>query len=179
VKFSLNLGGGLKRRLWTHLLQNELEQAAFVFAKARVRDASTTFSAKDVYLIPPEDFDVQTGYHIELADGVRGRVIKQAWDTDTVLIEFHSHPGDTKPAIFSGSDLSGFDEFVPHCRWRLRGRPYVAVLVNAVGVDALAWAGDGQSPAPLETVRTGWLRKIAPTNRTIFASQAGGSKHGR
>lgn len=177
MTFFLDIDRGLKRRFWAHLLQNELEQAAFVFAKAKVHGSSTTFKALDAWLLPPEDFEVQTSYHIELADSVRGRVIKHAWDTNTCLVEFHSHPRDRGSASFSGSDLAGFDEFVPHCRWRLRGRSYAAILVNEAGVDTLLWHGESQSS--LDALRVGWFRRIVPTGRTIRSLNSGGLDRGR
>ncbi|GIW88275.1 MAG: hypothetical protein KatS3mg108_2599 [Isosphaeraceae bacterium] len=178
MKVTLDLGGGLKRRLWAHLLQNELEQAAFVFSKVDSGNGSVVFKPQVVYLVPPQDFDVHTGYHIELADHVRPRVIKQAWDSGTAIVEFHSHPTESRQATFSGSDLSGFEEFVPHCRWRLRGKPYLAVLVNPISVDSMAWVDDSPSPVPLDVIRLGWFRKMVPTGRTLDAMRAEGVKRG-
>ena len=178
VKITLDLSGGFKKRLWAHLLQNELEQVAFVFADVIAGDHSTVFTPQGTYLAPPGHFAFQSGYHIELVDDVRPELIKRAWDTNTSLVEFHSHPADRLPAIFSGSDLSGFDEFIPHCRWRLRGRPYLAVLVNKLSVDALAWAGESKSPVALNSIRLGWFRKIVPTGRTVASLRTCGVKHG-
>jgi hypothetical protein len=178
MKLALDLGGRLRKRLWSHLLQNKVEQVAFLFATVVSNNGSTVFKPQDVYFLPPEDFDVQTGHHIELADNVRGRIIKRAWDTGTALVEFHSHPSDSGPAMFSGSDLAGFEEFVPHCRWRLRGRPYLAVLVNKVSVDALVWVGESKTPTALDTIRLGWIRKITPTGRTVAALRTRGARYG-
>ena len=178
MKIVLDLGGGPRKRVWSHLLQNKLEQVAFLFAAVVSNGDSTALKPQDAYLVPPEDFHAQTEHHIELADVVRGKIIKRAWDTGTALVEFLSHTSDRGPATFSGSDLAGFEEFVPHCRWRLRGRPYLAVLVNKVSVDALAWVGDSKTPAALDIIRLGWIRKIAPTGRTIAALGKGGARYG-
>jgi len=81
---------------------------------------------------------IQTSYHIELADVVRARVIKRAHDLGATLIEMHSHLGKW-PAQFSPSDIAGFHEWVPHVRWRLKGKPYAALVVTRRGFDGLAW----------------------------------------
>lgn len=163
----LDLPGGLRAKLWAHLLQNELEQVAFLFARVSADGESTVVEPQDFYLVPPADFEVHTDYHIALTDEARARIIKRAWDTGTSLVEFHSHRGDRWPASFSPSDLAGFNEFVPHCWWRLRGRPYLAVVVNSTSVDALAWISNPRGPVALDAIRVDGGELIVPTNSTI------------
>ncbi|MBV8232616.1 MAG: hypothetical protein JO329_21755 [Planctomycetaceae bacterium] len=173
----LDLRPGFKRRIWAHLLQNDLEQMAFAFAGVDGADPMV-FTPKEVYFAPPDDFALQTSHGLELGDEARARIIKHAWDTETALVEFHSHPTDRQPAMFSGSDLAGFAEFVPHCRWRLRGRPYLALVVNPVGVDALVWTAHPRSPIALNAIRLVSGRRIVPSHRTIAAIRAEGPEHG-
>ena len=85
-----------------------------------------------------DDFVIQTSFHIELTDAVRARVIKRAHDLGATLVEMHSHLGKW-PAQFSLSDIAGFHEWVPHVRWRLKGKPYAALVVTRKGFDGLAW----------------------------------------
>jgi hypothetical protein len=68
------------------------------------------------------------------------------------------------PAAFSPSDLFGLDEFVPHVRWRLKGIPYLAVVLGASDFDALVWRS--RSPEPLGSVRVG-SRRLEPTGLTF------------
>jgi hypothetical protein len=49
----------------------------------------------------------------------------------------HSHVDGI--ASFSASDVWGFHEWVPHVRWRLRGRSYAAIVTAGDTFDALAW----------------------------------------
>jgi hypothetical protein len=163
----LELTEQLSERLWGHLLQNDIEQVAILFATVNNRPELMLFTAADAYLAPPEDFAFQNEYHVELADHVRPSLIKQAWDSGTALVEFHSHPGDRHKVMFSPSDLAGFAEFVPHCRWRLRGRPYLAVVVGRRSIDALAWVDSAPGPVALDTVRVDGGMPIIPTQRTI------------
>src|SRR5207249_9382808 len=104
---------------------------------------------------------------VELTDEARARIIKTAWDTGTSPVEFHSHPGDYCGAMFSPIDMYGFSEYVPHCRWRLRGRPYLAVVVSPAGMDALAWTGGDGTSVGLEAIRPDGAPPIVPTNQTI------------
>jgi hypothetical protein len=122
VNVFLDLPVGLKAKLWSHLLKNETEQVAFVFAAVVTTGDTTIFTAQDHCLAKPDDFRIHSEFHVELADETRAQIIKRAWDTGTAMIELHSHPGDVWGAMFSPSDMDGFKEFVPHCRWRLRGR---------------------------------------------------------
>lgn len=157
----------LKEKLWAHLLQNDAEQAAFVFAVVDTKDDTTVFSAKDAYLAMPDDFEIQTEFHVELTDDARAQVFKRAWDSGTTPVELHSHPGDIWGAMFSPSDIFGFTEFVPHCRWRLRGRPYLAVVVSPGGADALAWVDATGNPVGLDAIRLTGGTNVIPTNQTI------------
>ena len=55
--------------------------------------------------------------------------------------------------MFSPSDMYGFSDYVPHCRWRLRGRPYLAVVVSPAGMDALAWTSADGKAIGLDAIR--------------------------
>jgi hypothetical protein len=63
--------------------------------------------------------------------------------------------------------MYGLAEFVPHCRWRLRGLPYLAVVVSPAGADALAWTDASGQPVGLTAIRVSGRRAVVPTNQTI------------
>ncbi len=117
--------------------------------------------------MPPEGFVEHSRYFLHLTDETRGRVIKRAHDLSAALIEFHSHPLQ-RAAEFSASDISGFGEFVPHVRWRLKNRPYAAFVFTPSSFDALAWSDDVVSPRAFEAIAESG-RRHTPTNLT-FAS---------
>ena len=121
----LHLPQEVHEALLTHLLpmQNRAEEAAFVFARPAEAAGSRTLEHVEWLPVPPEGFAARSRFHFELNDATRAAVIKRAHDLRASLIEFHSHHGPL-PAEFSASDWAGFEEFVPHVRWRLRGRPY-------------------------------------------------------
>ena len=95
-----------------------------------------------------------TDHHFALSDWVRADVIKRAHDLDASIAEFHSHLGPW-PAEFSLTDQIGFQDFVPHVMWRLKGRPYLAVVVTPRDIDALVWMSDPKSPQHLDGIRAG------------------------
>jgi proteasome lid subunit RPN8/RPN11 len=140
----LELPSAVHEQLLRHLVRMRgNEEAAFVFGKYTAEDHRFAFI--DWFPIRPDGFLVQLPYHFELTDQSRARVIKRAHDLGASVIEFHSHTGPW-PAQFSASDWSGFEEVVPHMWWRLKGRPYAAVVVTSAGFDAFAWLTDPNTP---------------------------------
>ena len=118
------------------------EEAAFCFARF---DPDKGFEYQEWSQVPAQEFAYRSLYHIELTDACRARVIKRAHELQCSLIEFHSHPLAVH-AQFSLSDRSGLSEFVPHVWWRLKGRPYAAVVVGARNFDSLVWTKNPNCP---------------------------------
>ena len=139
------------RDLWAHLLPRDslLEQAAFLFCTSS--DDITVFSAVEMVLLRPSDFATQEKDYLELTNECRGWLIKRAHTLGASLVEVHSHP-QSKKIAFSRSDRMGLRETVEHMRWRLNGRPYIAVVVGPCGFDALVWT-DSLVPGPLAGIR--------------------------
>jgi hypothetical protein len=80
--------------------------------------------------------------HCEINDALRGEIIQWAWNSGGCLIEAHSHGTLLLPARFSRFDIMQLSEWVPHVRWRLRGRPYVALVTASREIDGLVWIDD-------------------------------------
>lgn len=141
------------------------EEAAFIFADVNKVKGDISLISKEVYFIKPDDFLYQSPYYFELTDAMRARIIKRAHDLKVSIVEVHSHIGQ-KTAQFSESDKYGFVEFVPHIFWRLKNRPYLALVFSNSDFDALVWIDDPRKPLHLE----GILIKdqlLTPTNLTI------------
>ena len=143
----LAMPAGVYSELMNHLAAEDVEHVAFLFTEPPAADEP--LRVVEIYRVPPEGFDYQSSHHVALTDEVRGHVIKRAWNLGGCLVEVHSHGGGP-PAWFSGSDLRGFKEWVPHVRWRLRGRTYVALVFAGADFDALVW--DGPDPGPLSAM---------------------------
>jgi hypothetical protein len=135
----------------SHLLPENMvvEEVAFFFAKIENTGDETVFEYKDHWLLSSDDFVSQGAYYFELTDETVKRLIKQAHDLNTAIVEFHSHVNQ-QSAEFSYTDWEGFQEFVPHVFWRLKDRPYAAVVLTSNGFDALAWIKSGKQSEPIK-----------------------------
>ena len=136
---TLTLPSDIYSELMEHLGDEDVEHVAFLFTAPP--EENSALRVQEIYCVPPENFDHQSSYHVALTDHVRGYVIKRAWDLGGCLVEVHSHSGGA-PVWFSRSDLRGFREWVPHVRWRLRQRPYVALVFAGCDFDALVWENE-------------------------------------
>jgi proteasome lid subunit RPN8/RPN11 len=163
---TLTLPATIYGELLEHLEQGPDEQVAFLYGDADNEGAD--LSTSDLYRVPPEGFVGQSSYHLALTDDVRGEVISRAWEKGGALIEAHSHPG-AREAEFSWTDLRGFDEWVPHVRWRLRGATYIALVFAESDFDALVWAGEHNDPTPLTRLSAGEL-DLQPSNLTLASA---------
>ncbi|MGH9428742.1 MAG: hypothetical protein ACRD2L_20845 [Terriglobia bacterium] len=149
--------------LVAHLLPAEArsEEVAFVFA----RFEEGTFEFLEWYPVPTTEFEYRSLYHIELSVRCRAKTIKRAHDLGCSIMEFHSHPCSQIPS-FSPSDYYGFHEYVPHVSWRLKGKPYAAIVVAAAGFDSLVWLGDPQRPAGTVEIAVG-NKVLHPSGSTL------------
>lgn len=174
MQINLKISGEILAAVRSHLLPQRTrnEQAGFMFAHWRFgANSSAELDFAEWSPLSPKDFAYQSPLHLELRDETRMRVIKRGHDLKCALIEFHSHPGPY-PAQFSGSDFIGFREFVPHVLWRLKGRPYVAVVVAPSGFDALAWMTSVDEIIGVPVIDTG-VGKHTPTGLSMAAVKEG------
>lgn len=170
----LHLAEDTYAELQDHLFPHhdrENEQCAFLFSRAR-NGVAQDLEIVETHLVPPSGFEVQSPHYLELTDETRAGVIKRAHDLEAGLVEVHTHPG-WRTASFSWSDLSGFDEFVPHVMRRLPGRPYLAVVVTPQDFDALVWLEYRSAPSPLEFLSVG-AHRMRPTGLTLGRKEDAG-----
>lgn len=165
---TLTLPDGLLGSLNAHLLPlgSIREEAAFLFA--RPAGDNGVFEVVEAQMLKPGDFAHHQSDYLELDDATRASLIKRAHDLDASLVELHSHPGPF-PAAFSYADLRGLQDTVPYMWWRLKKRPYFAIVVADGGFDALAWIIDPAAPEPLRIAADGKL--LLPTNNTLSGLQ--------
>ena len=169
----LDLPASDYKAIWEHLLPeaSEPESAGFLFVQQHPEGDGCRFSPISWYPVPPDGYEVRTDIHFELTDRARQHVIKQAHDLGASIVEFHCHRGPW-PACFSVSDLLGLEEFVPHVRWRLRGRPYLAIVVTNHNFDGLAWITSPDTPQPLSGLIVG-DSVLKPTNLSWMGACGG------
>ncbi|GAB5403933.1 MAG: hypothetical protein Aurels2KO_21640 [Aureliella sp.] len=165
-KAQLKLSGKDYDDIQQHLFANRAcEEAAFVFCSDELEGDVLALVPKELWLLPPAAFQSRSEVYLELTDETRAKLIKRAHDLEACLVEIHSHPRQID-AEFSWSDLSGFETFVPHIRWRLRGRPYVAIVFSSTSFDSLVWIG-AKSPVGVCSIEAGGNRK-PPTGASFL-----------
>jgi hypothetical protein len=167
MKTLLKMDGGLHGDIMEHLLPAgcEQEQAAFLFARSDRTDDQILFEVIDARKLGPADFVRQEGDYLEMTDATRAGLIKQAHDMDASLVEMHSHLGPW-PAGFSYADRLGLQETVPHMWWRLKKRPYLALVVTNCSFDALLWLDNTKVPRALDALIAGDLI-LRPNNSSL------------
>lgn len=159
------------------------EQVGFFLAEWHPEERR--FALRDWRAVPPEGLEYRSDFHVSLTDEMRVEVIKWAWDSGSCLIEAHSH-GKWGPARFSPSDLWGFKEWVPHLWWRLRSRPYAALVTAGETFDAVAWIDGPNAVEQIESLDIEGGDTLLPTGRTLregvrrdeFDADPEGSEHG-
>lgn len=166
---SLHMSSHVYEALRRHLIGDAMldasEAAAFAFIRYLEHGDVHRLEVVDWMAIGAEGFEIESPIHIELTDETRAAVIRRAHELDAGLVEFHSHLGPW-PAQFSFSDRAGLEEFVPHVRWRLPGRPYAAVVVTKSDFDALVWMGESDAPLALDHLDASGSVLI-PTGRSL------------
>lgn len=150
-----------------HVLQNEDEQAAFIFLEWVQTNGILNLNVKDHYLVQRHELVGDNSLHIDISDETLSRVIQKAAKENLALGEVHSHPFVKRNVRFSWSDMAGFEEFVPHVSWRLRQKPYVALVFGRNDFDALAWSSDPVAPVQLDSITIDRNTVLKPTNRTL------------
>jgi len=155
---SLNIAHDVWTQALEHLSVGPEEQLVFLAAHWSGDDGN----AFAIRPIERAGFDIQLPWHLALADDERARVIKWAHDLSAALVEVHVHRGNW-PAQFSPTDLTGLYEFVPHVMWRLKHRPYTAIVTSKAGLDALGWFDGPERPERLDEVSVGGGIRLRPT----------------
>lgn len=155
MKLYLTLPEQIRQHIWSHLLPEDFtaEEAAFMFVRRERKNGVFAFTYLEWYPVQPAGFVRQNQYHFELTDEVRAEVIKKAHDLEASLVELHSHEAKL-PIAFSPTDFMGFRDFVPHVWWRLKGRPYLAVVISKTGCDGLVWLNSPEESQKLDAIST-------------------------
>jgi len=168
----LHLPAPIASDLERSLRWHGVEEVAFIFAAPQ--EVPSVLRALEIFRVPREGFRHQSDVHVSLTDETRAYVIARAWQLGGALIEAHSHRDD--PPVFSASDILGFADWVPHVRWRLRGRPYVALVFAPGGFDALVWDAPTGKPTGLARLTVDGQPARAPSGLTLRSLCGGWSR---
>jgi hypothetical protein len=148
------------------LMRVDLKEAeAAGFFLADYAPAARSLHLREWRAIRADGFESRSNFHLVLRDDTRAEIIKWAWDSGASLVEVHSH--DFGLARFSPSDLDGLEDWVPHLWWRLRGRPYGAIVIDGETIDALAWIDDDHTPEQVIDLTVEGGEVVASTELTL------------
>lgn len=139
MKYAVVISRDLEKKLREHLFQNELEQGAFLFAQPVISADEISLVANDVYLVQPEDWQVQHQVYLELKDSARAKIMQLARQRDLAIVDIHSHPGSNGDVSFSPSDRHGITDFAQYAKWKLGAKPYLAMVWGEASLDAVIW----------------------------------------
>lgn len=160
----------------------ELERAAVAFAGHVRTSRGVRLLLRDWWPVPPSEYLVQLGAHLEIGPAFWARAAKRARKSGESLVIMHSHPKAEGTPRFSASDLRGERLLVP----RLQARAQVRVATVVVGPDGAsashyAPASTQRRPLPLQTVGSFGMgtdvegRANDPTSRQMLAVGAAGN----
>lgn len=174
MRISVNLPARPYRKILKYLFPSRVshESVSFIFAAVKKTSLSLDFNFVEWYNVKSNEYESRSLWYVELKDNMRPKIIKKAFDLDAAIVEIHSHPHNAG-AEFSGSDIAGLQEFVPHVWWRLKGKPYAALVFSKSDFDGLAWIKSPAYPQQLtELVVNG--RSLLPNGLTLSGK---GGKH--
>jgi len=170
IQSSLLIPKKVYQNIYNYLLPKKpkSEKVAFIFAAITSSVDYVNFQFKKWYRLKPHEYEYSSAGYVELKDEIRPKIIKIASDNNAAIVELHSHVFQG-PAKFSFTDFQGFKEFVPHIWWRLKGKPYAAIVFSKSDFDALVWLDSPESYCRLTKIVAG-KRHLYP-NGTSFITQ--------
>lgn len=130
----------------------DLERAGVGFAGIVGNGTTQKLLLRDWAPVPPDEYDVQLGYHLEINPAFWARAAKRARTSHEALVVLHSHPRDFARPRFSPSDDGGEDRLIPKIHARA-SVPVGAVVLSPGGHDArLTRVGERRHPMVLDVL---------------------------
>jgi molybdopterin/thiamine biosynthesis adenylyltransferase len=151
------LWGGVRDDL---LSTPHLERAAIGFAGVSRTAGDQRLLLREWAPVPPDEYMVQLGYHLEVSPTFWARHAKRARETGEGLVVMHSHPADDGIPRFSPSDDAGESALVPRIQARA-AVPVATVVISPGGVTARVT--DPGRPAALLDLRVGYQPRYTDT----------------
>lgn len=174
MKTHIEIPSRIESELRAHFFQSDVEQGAFLFASARNEGDGLRLDVVDLYLVPPEGWEVQMDVYLQMSDAERARIMKLAREKDLCAIDCHSHPNSGGNVWFSPSDVAGITEFAQYAKWKLGGKPFAAMVWGEDTLDAVVWRETFLQAEPVGEVRiTGLTQKTYIPTASWFTRPRG------
>lgn len=179
MDYTLALTRHAAETLKQHLLSDRSrEQMAVTLCGINRLPHEVRLLTRDVILLPPDAFHVQSAVQLELKPEVQTFIHRRAAAHGLIQVDWHSHPGSSPCVNFSAVDDHYEAAQAAYLAHRLNGIPYGSVVINDRALDARLWltrqkrkrSKDGElltyhpTAQPLQAVFVGDLQRRIPTS---------------
>jgi molybdopterin/thiamine biosynthesis adenylyltransferase len=165
VTYELVIAGDRYRRLQEHLFQPDRDEHAAVILAGVHRDRRRTrLLAREVHLVPPEDFVPGTYGYRQTAPRFVAELASRAADEKLSYVALHSHPGAHRDVSLSRDDLRAHQRLFPHLLNLTRGSPVAGIALGDQSAAGELWLED-EGQEPLTCVRVVDERLLQLTSR--------------
>jgi hypothetical protein len=135
-----------------HLLQDELEQAAYCLAEPVTDGDDLRLLVREVIVVPPDRLIRQSSSYVETDPVFLAPILKRARNGRYALVIAHSHPFSHGSVGFSSIDDGGEAELIPKVQARAPELPHAALVVAHGAAAARVYLPD-RPDAVVATVR--------------------------
>jgi molybdopterin/thiamine biosynthesis adenylyltransferase len=146
VNIRIELLGRDWEALETHLLDNGLEQGAFLLAEPVERGGVLRLLVREVLPVPVGHLLAQSGAYLETDPVFFAPILKRARNDRYSMVVVHSHPFSSGTVGFSSIDDQGESDLIPKIQARAPGLPHAALVVGRGAAAARVYATGGSSP---------------------------------
>lgn len=135
----------------TRLFRGKKEQGCFLFVTSHINGTLIELNVKDFHLIAVSGWSYQSGFHLELDEKEKIKIMIKARQQNCDVIECHSHRFSGS-ATFSPSDIHGLNEFVRYIWWKLPDKIYGAIVFTKSDAQGQIWLPKQRLPLPLNEI---------------------------
>jgi hypothetical protein len=153
MHYNLTMTSSIASQIQAHLFQNELEQAAFLFARPLLDNQQVILKVEKLHLIEADIWPIQQALCKEIRQLGHSSVIQEALKNNFTIISCHSHPGSRDKVIFSQIDKVAIEELVSSAKETMPEQGFAATVWGEYSVDAVYWERFDTPPRPISTIK--------------------------
>jgi hypothetical protein len=162
-----------------HVLQDELEQAAYCLAEPVADGDQLRLLVREVIVVPPDRLIRQSSAYLETDPVFLAPILKRARNGRYALVIAHSHPFSHGSVGFSSIDDGGEADLIPKVKARAPGLPHAALVVAHGAAAARVYLADRHDSVPATIRVLGMPIVDVGPNGTITASGASEQRYDR
>lgn len=167
------------RVLNDHLLQDELEQAAYCLAEPLTQGGLLRLLVREVITVPPDRLIRQSSAYLETDPVFLAPILKRARDGRYALVIAHSHPFSHGRVGFSSIDDGGEADLIPKVQARAPQLPHTALVLAHGAAAARVYLPHRDDPVQATVRVIGMPTVDVGPNGNIVASGATEKRYDR